>query len=145
MVNTCQSTPEFSGPAFDEAVQRAVNALLPGLTAQITNELCHNGAGGNGDQPPTIHTWLESCLRCWDVLTSLKLDWLATCLRVMLLGCRRLLTNQGRRSQKYEREYQTIRQREDELTGDFMKQFLRLAGFVRKKAGPPEEQAKHFK
>nr|GFD22933.1 zinc finger, CCHC-type, retrotransposon Gag domain protein [Tanacetum cinerariifolium] len=59
MVNTCQSTPEFSGPAFDEAVQRAVNALLPGLTAQITNELCHNGAGGNGDQPPTIHTWLE--------------------------------------------------------------------------------------
>nr|GEU98114.1 hypothetical protein [Tanacetum cinerariifolium] len=45
--------------AFDEPVQRAVNALLPGLTAQINNELCHNGAGGNGDQPPTIHTWLE--------------------------------------------------------------------------------------
>nr|GEV78198.1 reverse transcriptase domain-containing protein [Tanacetum cinerariifolium] len=38
-VNTRQSTPEFSGPAFDEVVQRAVNALLPGLTAQITNEL----------------------------------------------------------------------------------------------------------
>nr|GEY03450.1 retrotransposon protein, putative, Ty3-gypsy subclass [Tanacetum cinerariifolium] len=58
MLNTRQSTPEFSGPAFDEA----------------------NGAAGNGDQPPTIHTWLE-----------------------------------------------------------------RLADFVRKKAGPPEEQAKHFK
>nr|GFC86113.1 zinc finger, CCHC-type, retrotransposon Gag domain protein [Tanacetum cinerariifolium] len=40
----------------------------------------------------------RSCLRCWDVLTSLKLDWLATSLRVMLLGCRKLLTNQGRRS-----------------------------------------------
>nr|GFD11040.1 zinc finger, CCHC-type, retrotransposon Gag domain protein [Tanacetum cinerariifolium] len=39
----------------------------------------------------------------------------------------------------------TIRQREDELNGEFMKQFLRLAGFVRKKVGPPEEQAKHFK
>nr|GEX38338.1 hypothetical protein [Tanacetum cinerariifolium] len=39
MVNTRQSTPEFSGLAFDEAVQRAVNALLPGLTAQITNEI----------------------------------------------------------------------------------------------------------
>ncbi|GKG00818.1 hypothetical protein Tco_0302508 [Tanacetum coccineum] len=26
-----------------------------------------------------------------------------------------------------------------------MKRFLRLAGFVGKKAGPPEEQAKHFK
>nr|GFA20408.1 zinc finger, CCHC-type, retrotransposon Gag domain protein [Tanacetum cinerariifolium] len=59
MVNTHQSTPEFSGPAFDEAAQRAVNALLPGLTAQITNELRQNGAGSNGDQPSTIHTWLE--------------------------------------------------------------------------------------
>nr|GEW07165.1 COBRA-like protein 1 [Tanacetum cinerariifolium] len=48
-------------------------------------------------------------------------------------------------SQKYEREYCTIRQREDELTGEFMKRFIRLVGFVRKKAGPPEEQAKHFK
>nr|GEX01997.1 reverse transcriptase domain-containing protein [Tanacetum cinerariifolium] len=59
MVNTRQSTPEFLGPAFDEAVQRAINALLPGLTAQITNELHQNGAGGNDGQPPTIHTWLE--------------------------------------------------------------------------------------
>nr|GEU73981.1 retrotransposon protein, putative, Ty3-gypsy subclass [Tanacetum cinerariifolium] len=59
MVNTRQYTPEFSGPAFDEVVQRAVNALLPGLTAQITNELRQNYAGSNGDQPPTIHTWLE--------------------------------------------------------------------------------------
>nr|GEY20202.1 reverse transcriptase domain-containing protein [Tanacetum cinerariifolium] len=48
MVNTRQSTLEFSGLAFNEAVQRAVNALLPGLTAQITNELRHNGAGSNG-------------------------------------------------------------------------------------------------
>nr|GFA32702.1 zinc finger, CCHC-type, retrotransposon Gag domain protein [Tanacetum cinerariifolium] len=49
------------------------------------------------------------------------------------------------RAQKYEREYHTIHQRENELTGEFMKRFLRLAGFVRKKAGPPEEHAKHFK
>nr|GEW23781.1 retrotransposable element Tf2 [Tanacetum cinerariifolium] len=47
--------------------------------------------------------------------------------------------------QKYEREYHTILQREDELTGEFIKRFLRLAGFIKKKAGPPEEQAKHFK
>nr|GEW37973.1 hypothetical protein [Tanacetum cinerariifolium] len=125
MVNTRQSTPEFLSPDFDEAVQRAVNSLLLGLTTQITNELRQNGAGGNGDQPPTIHTY---CLRCWDVLTSLKIGWLATSLR-----------------QKYEREYHTIHQREDELTGEFMKRFLRLAGFVRKKAHPPEEHAKHFK
>nr|GEW92828.1 zinc finger, CCHC-type, retrotransposon Gag domain protein [Tanacetum cinerariifolium] len=59
MVNTRQSTPEFFGPAFDEAMQQAVNVLLPDLTAQITNELRQNDAGSNGDQPPTIHTWLE--------------------------------------------------------------------------------------
>nr|GEX37792.1 copia protein [Tanacetum cinerariifolium] len=56
MVNTHQSTPEFFGPAFDEAVQRAVNALLPGLTAQITNKLRQNGAGSNDDQLSTIVT-----------------------------------------------------------------------------------------
>ncbi|GJY81235.1 zinc finger, CCHC-type, retrotransposon gag domain protein [Tanacetum coccineum] len=47
--------------------------------------------------------------------------------------------------QKYEREYHTIRQRDGETSGEFMKRFLRLAGFVGKKAGPQEEQAKHFK
>nr|GFB51837.1 zinc finger, CCHC-type, retrotransposon Gag domain protein [Tanacetum cinerariifolium] len=57
MVNTRQSTPEFLCPAFDKAVQQAVNALLPGLTAQITNELHQNGGGGNVDQPPSIHAW----------------------------------------------------------------------------------------
>nr|GFA27973.1 zinc finger, CCHC-type, retrotransposon Gag domain protein [Tanacetum cinerariifolium] len=107
MVNTRQSTLEFSGPAFDEAVQRAVNAFLPGLTAQITNELRQNGAGINGDQPPTVHTWSKQ--------------------------------------QKYEREYHTFRQKDGELTSEFIKRFLRLAGFVGKKAGPPEEQAKNFK
>nr|GFA42675.1 zinc finger, CCHC-type, retrotransposon Gag domain protein [Tanacetum cinerariifolium]GFB23498.1 zinc finger, CCHC-type, retrotransposon Gag domain protein [Tanacetum cinerariifolium] len=70
----------------------------------------------------------RSCLRCWDVLTSFKLGWLAISLR-----------------QKSEREHHTIHQREDELTAEFMKRFLRLAGFVGKKAGPPKEQAKHFK
>ncbi|GJU27726.1 putative reverse transcriptase domain-containing protein [Tanacetum coccineum] len=59
MVGTHGSTPEFSGPAFDAAVQRAVDALLPGLTTRLTNEIRYNGAGGSGDQPPTIHTWLE--------------------------------------------------------------------------------------
>ncbi|GKE07284.1 hypothetical protein Tco_1399302 [Tanacetum coccineum] len=59
MVGTRGSTPEFSGPAFDAAVQQAVDALLPGLTTRLTNEILHNGAGGSGDQPPTIHTWLE--------------------------------------------------------------------------------------
>nr|GEY18583.1 hypothetical protein [Tanacetum cinerariifolium] len=112
MVNTRQSTPEFSSPVFDEAVQRAVNALLPDLTAQITNELHQNGTGSNGDQPLTIHNWLErfgkqkpqsfssttspvdaenwiahieKLFEVLDVLMSLRLGWLAISLRVMLL------------------------------------------------------------
>nr|GEV19987.1 zinc finger, CCHC-type, retrotransposon Gag domain protein [Tanacetum cinerariifolium] len=47
--------------------------------------------------------------------------------------------------QKYEREYHTIHQRDGETSGELMKRILRLAGFVGKKAGLPEEQAKHFK
>nr|GFB64674.1 zinc finger, CCHC-type, retrotransposon Gag domain protein [Tanacetum cinerariifolium] len=67
MVNTHQSTPEFSSLGFDEAVQHAVNALLPGLTAQITNELRLNGAGSNGDQPPDHpHLKLIEVLGCAD-------------------------------------------------------------------------------
>ncbi|GJW83559.1 hypothetical protein Tco_0156704 [Tanacetum coccineum] len=34
-------------------VQRAVDALLPGLTTRLTNEIRQNGTRGNGDQPPT--------------------------------------------------------------------------------------------
>nr|GEY82578.1 putative reverse transcriptase domain-containing protein [Tanacetum cinerariifolium] len=62
----------------------------------------------------------RSCLRCWDVLTSLKLGWLATSFRVMLLVDGRIL-NKPREEKRM------------------------LAGFVRKKAGPLEEQAKHFR
>nr|GEY33820.1 putative reverse transcriptase domain-containing protein [Tanacetum cinerariifolium] len=112
----------------------------------------------------------RSCLRCWDVLIILKLGWLAINLRVTLLVGGRLLNKprdekrmwqhcHGRTSvrfsfgkyfpmseqRKYEREYHTIRQREDELTGEFIERFLRLAVFIGKKAGPPEEQAKNFK
>ncbi|GKA56167.1 putative reverse transcriptase domain-containing protein [Tanacetum coccineum] len=142
MVNTRQSTPEFSGPVFDEAVQRTVNALLPGLKAQLTNELRQNGVGSSGDQPPTIHTWLErfafkKAKEGEEYVASLS--WKDFCeiffLQYFLMFEQR----------KYKREYHTIRGRDGKLTEEFMKRFLRLAGFVGKKAGPPEEQAKHFK
>nr|GEU31947.1 hypothetical protein [Tanacetum cinerariifolium] len=77
----------------------------------------------------------RKCLRCWDMLTSLKLGWLAINLRVMLLvgakggevyvvtlswkDFREILFLQYfpmSEQQKYEREYHTICQREDELT-----------------------------
>ncbi|GJR41422.1 hypothetical protein Tco_1217106 [Tanacetum coccineum] len=46
---------------------------------------------------------------------------------------------------KCEREYKSIRQLHEETSIDFMKRFLRLAGFLGAKAGTQEEQAKHFK
>nr|GEW19366.1 hypothetical protein [Tanacetum cinerariifolium] len=169
MVNTRQSTPEFLGLTFDEGVQRAVNALLPGLTAQITNELHQNGAGGNVDAENLIShiEKLFEVLGCPDEfkarLASYKfegdaLSWWkafnqakggeAYVATLSWMDFRKIFFLQYfhmSEQQKYEREYYTIRQREDELTGEFMKQFHRLAGFVGKKAGPPEEQAKHFK
>nr|GEY59511.1 hypothetical protein [Tanacetum cinerariifolium] len=140
---------------FDPAVQRAVNALLPGLTAQITNELRQNGAGGNGDQPPTIHTWLERFGKQKPLSFSFATtpvdakNWITHIEKLFeVLGCAdefkaRLASYKfehnalslwkafkqakgGEAYQKYEREYHTIRQREDELTCEFMKQFLRL-------------------
>nr|GEV25333.1 hypothetical protein [Tanacetum cinerariifolium] len=122
MVNTRQSILEFLGPTFDEAVQRAVNALLSGLTTQITNELRQNGAGGNARL--ASYKFEVDALSWWKAFKQ---------------------ANGGEAYQKYKREYHTIHQREDELIGEFMKRFLMLAGFVGKKAGPPEEQAKHFK
>ncbi|GJZ69171.1 putative reverse transcriptase domain-containing protein, partial [Tanacetum coccineum] len=176
---------------------RAVDALLPGLTTRLTNEIRQNGAGGSGDQPPTIHTWLERFgkqkPRSFSSATT-PVDaenWIAHIEKIFeVLGCAdefkaRLASyklegdalnwwkafKQAKRGetyvatlswkdfrdifflqyfsrsnqQKYEREYHTIRQRDGETSGEFMKRFLRLAGFVGKKAGPPEEHAKHFK
>ncbi|GKA02720.1 putative reverse transcriptase domain-containing protein [Tanacetum coccineum] len=47
--------------------------------------------------------------------------------------------------ERCEREYKSIRQLPKETSTDFMKRFLRLAGFLGAKAGTQEEQAKHFK
>ncbi|GJY28082.1 putative reverse transcriptase domain-containing protein [Tanacetum coccineum] len=126
MVNTRQSTPEFSGPAFDEAVQRAVNALLPCLTTQITNELRQNGTGSSGEQPPTIHTWLER-------LASYKLEGDA------LSWCKAVKQAKGGET------YVAILPWKDFRELFFLQYFPRLAGFLGKKAGTQEEQAKNFK
>ncbi|GJX99147.1 zinc finger, CCHC-type, retrotransposon gag domain protein [Tanacetum coccineum] len=197
MVGTRGSTPKFSGHAFEAAMQRAVDALLPGLITRLTSEIRHNGVGGSGNQPPTIHTWLERFgkqkPRSFSAATT-PVDaenWIAHIVKIFeVLGCvdefkARLASyklegdalnwwkafKQAKggemyvatlswkdfrdifflqyiprsEQQKYEREYHTLRQRDGQTNGEFMKRFLRLAGFVGKKAGSPEEQAKHFK
>nr|GEV92399.1 retrotransposon protein, putative, Ty3-gypsy subclass [Tanacetum cinerariifolium] len=47
--------------------------------------------------------------------------------------------------EKCEREYKSIRQLPEETSTDFMKRFVRLAGFLGAKVDTQEEQAKHFK
>nr|GEW50609.1 hypothetical protein [Tanacetum cinerariifolium] len=170
MVNTRQSTPKFSSLAFDEAVQRAVNALLPGLTTQITNELCQNGAGSNGDQPTTIHTWLERFgkhkPRSFSSATSQvnAENWFAHIEKLFeVLGCAdqfkaRLASYKFKgdalnwwkafKQAKGGEVYVATLSWKDFHKAFFailLERFLRLAGFVGKKAGPLKEQAKHFK
>ncbi|GJT76798.1 hypothetical protein Tco_1043523 [Tanacetum coccineum] len=88
--------------------------------------------------------------RFWDMLMNSRLGWQVKSLKEMLSIGGRLLNKPKEyfprsEQQKYEREYHTIHQRDGETSGELMKWFLRLAGFVGKKAGPPEEQTKHFK
>ncbi|PWA74294.1 zinc finger, CCHC-type, Retrotransposon gag domain protein [Artemisia annua] len=47
--------------------------------------------------------------------------------------------------QRFKQEYNTIRQREDLNSGEYMQRFLRLASFVGPIAGDASRQAKHFK
>ncbi|GJT00267.1 ribonuclease H-like domain-containing protein [Tanacetum coccineum] len=103
-----------------------VDTLLPGLTTRLTNEIRRNGAGGSGDQPPTIHTWLERFRKqkpqSFSSATTLvdAKNWIAHIKKIFeVLGCADEF--KARSGQK------------------------KLAGFVGKKAGPLEELAKLFK
>nr|GEZ09454.1 putative polyprotein [Tanacetum cinerariifolium] len=130
------------------------NALLPGLTAQITNELRQNGAESSGDQPPTIHTWLERFRkkkpRSFSFATS-PVDaenWIDHIEKLFkVLGC----------TDEFKARLASYKFKGDAL--NWWKALKLAKGgevyvatlswkdfcFVGKKAGPPEEQAKHFK
>nr|GEX10700.1 retrotransposon protein, putative, Ty3-gypsy subclass [Tanacetum cinerariifolium] len=136
----------------------------------ITNELYHNGVGGNGDQPPTIYTWLQRFEKqkprsFSSVTTPVDAEnWIAYIEKLFeVLGCadefearmasykfegdalswwKDFKQAKGREAyvatlswkdfrkifflqyfpmseqQKYDKEYHTIRQREDELTAN---------------------------
>nr|GEZ43406.1 chromatin remodeling protein EBS-like [Tanacetum cinerariifolium] len=72
MVNTRQSTLEFSSPAFDEVVQRAVIALLPGLTAQITNEFRQNGCADEFKARLASYKFEGDALNWWKAFKQAK-------------------------------------------------------------------------
>ncbi|GJZ83480.1 putative nucleotidyltransferase, ribonuclease H [Tanacetum coccineum] len=148
-------------PAFTAAVEQAVAALRgnPG------------GSGNDGDvQPTNIHEWLERFQKqipqtFSSASTPVEAEnWITHIEKIFkVLGCddqfkARLATYKlegdahswwsaykQAKGEKCEREYKSIRQLPKETSTDFMKRFLRLAGFLGAKAGTQEEQAKHFK
>nr|GEU95164.1 retrotransposon protein, putative, Ty3-gypsy subclass [Tanacetum cinerariifolium] len=105
---------------FDEAVQRAVNVLLPGLTSQITNELRQNGAIGNARM--ANYKFEGDSLSWWKAF------------------------KQAKRGEAYVATLSWKDFRKIFILQYFpMSEQQKLAGFVGKKADPLEEQAKHFK
>ncbi|GJY26293.1 hypothetical protein Tco_0401019 [Tanacetum coccineum] len=157
---------------LSEKLARQINALLL-VSLPDHNELVKNGAGGSAViQPPTHPSpgWkgvgkekeapgLFVPARLQVTVGMVMLSVVARCFKTIKGGETYVTTLPWKdflelffsqyfprsEQQKYEREYHTIRQRDEETSGKFMKSFLRLPGFVGKKTGPPEEHAKHFK
>nr|GFA67911.1 hypothetical protein [Tanacetum cinerariifolium] len=146
-------------PAFTAAVAHAVADLLPTLTARIIDEIRqneNNGNNGNRRNARRVNTEASAPVEAE--------NWIAHIEKIFeVLGCgdqfkARLVTYKlegdahswwraykQAKGEKCEREYKSIRQLLEETSTDFMKRFLRLAGFLGAKAGTQEEQAKHFK
>ncbi|GJY28243.1 zinc finger, CCHC-type, retrotransposon gag domain protein, partial [Tanacetum coccineum] len=133
------------------------------------------GPGNDGDAQPTdIHVWLkrfrkEKPQTFSSASTPVEAEnWISHIEKIFeVLGCddqfkARLAYNllEGDRpiefwievqyfsyseKERCEREYKSICQLPEETSTDFMKRFLRLAGFLGAKAGTQEEQVKHFK
>ncbi|PWA87328.1 signal recognition particle, SRP54 subunit protein [Artemisia annua] len=201
MVNT-RHTDEFtSNPAFEAAVQRRVDAMIPNITARIAERMQSNDPGSSGGSsgghpPTTITSWLEKFSKekpksfSSASSPSEAEDWLGHIEKLLEgLGCgdefkARLATYKFEgdalnwwksykaakgddfmttltwagfreifllhffpvsKQEKFEHEYHNIYQYEKETSTEFMKRFLRLAGFMGARAGTQAEQAKKFK
>nr|GEY77731.1 putative reverse transcriptase domain-containing protein [Tanacetum cinerariifolium] len=115
-------------PAFTVAVAHVVADLLPTLTACITDEIHQDGNNrNNGTQ--------RNAKRINTKGSGNDEDAQPTDIHYFLYS----------EKEKCEQEYKPICQLPEETSTNFMKGFLRLAGFLGAKAGSQEEQAKHFK
>nr|GEU48579.1 hypothetical protein [Tanacetum cinerariifolium] len=137
MVNTRQSTLEFSGPTFDKVVQRAVNALLSGVTAQITNELHQNGAGIDAEN------WIAHIEKLFEVLGCA--DEFKARLASYKFEGDALNWWKAFKQAKGGEAYMVTLSWKDFHEAFFLQYFPRLAGFLWKESRSLEEQAKHFK
>nr|GEV42569.1 hypothetical protein [Tanacetum cinerariifolium] len=105
-------------PAFTTAVAQAVVDLLATLTARITDEIRQNENNENNSNRRNARR----------VNTEVQGQYFPYS-----------------EKERCEREFKSICQLPEETSTDFMKRFLRLAGFLGAKSGTQEEQAKHFK
>ncbi|PWA58822.1 zinc finger, CCHC-type, Retrotransposon gag domain protein [Artemisia annua] len=185
MVNT-RHTDEFtSNPAFEAAVNRRVDALIPNITARIAEEMRRNNpgsSGGSGGEKPKSFSSASSPSEAEDSLGQIEklfevlgcedefkarlatykfegdaLNWWKSYKAAKGDDFMTTLTWAGFREifllhffpvseqEKFEREYHNIYQYEKETSTEFMKRFLRLAGFMGARAGTQAEQAKKFK
>ncbi|GJT33939.1 hypothetical protein Tco_0924358 [Tanacetum coccineum] len=136
----------------------------------ITNEIRQNGAGSSGEQPLTIHTWLEwfgkQKPRSFSFATTLvdAENWIAHIEKLFeVLGCAdafkdrlaKLQDWKGDASQLWkafilprsehksnEKGIPTIRHRDGEPVDEFMKRFLRVVRFLGKKADSSDSQTR---
>ncbi|PWA48155.1 hypothetical protein CTI12_AA427810 [Artemisia annua] len=152
---------------MEAMVATAIANLFPGLTtnemiARIISDI-RNGAGssggGGGGQPTGIHTWLERFgklkpLSFNSAATPQEAeDWITYMEKLFeVLGCGEefkarsaTFKLEDSEQQRFEREYNSIYQLDNENAGEYMKRFLRLASFVGPIARYASRQAKHFK
>nr|GEX33220.1 hypothetical protein [Tanacetum cinerariifolium] len=133
-----------ANPTFTAAVARAVADLLPTLIARITNDIRQNENNRNSSNRRNGRRGPASP-------TDEAENWIAHIEKIFeVLGCddqfkARLATYKLEGdAHSWWRAYKQTKGA-GETSTDFIKRFLRLAGFLRAKVGTQEEQAKHFK
>ncbi|PWA41588.1 zinc finger, CCHC-type, Retrotransposon gag domain protein [Artemisia annua] len=157
--------------AFNAVVAQAVEALMPELRTRLSEEFrqeaSSSGSGGGTPKPRSFSSantpvdaenWIAHIEKIFEVLdcgdefkarlASYKLEgdalnwWKAY---KQAKGDTFIANMTWAYFRGFEREYHTIRQEDRETTNEFMKRFMRLAGFLGAKARTQEEQASHFK
>ncbi|PWA67328.1 zinc finger, CCHC-type, Retrotransposon gag domain protein [Artemisia annua] len=165
------NNPAFEA-VVQQSVNALLPRIREEIREEVRQEMA-NGAGnsgGGGNPPETIHTCLErfnkqkphsfstigyvqfegDALNWWKAYKYAKggdnaNEYVAT---LSWASFREIFLSQYfplSEKEKYEREYHTIAMTDRETSTDFMKRFVRLAGFLGEKAGTQVEQAKKFK
>ncbi|PWA98764.1 zinc finger, CCHC-type, Retrotransposon gag domain protein [Artemisia annua] len=172
---TTRTQDEFANnPAFEAAVQQSVNALLPRIREEMREEkprsfstvtspddaehwIAHMekifevlGCGDIFKARLATYKFEGDALNWWKSYKYAKggdnaNEYVAT---LSWASFREIFRSQYfplSEKEKYEREYHTIAMTDKETSTEFMKRFVRLAGFLGVKAGTQAEQANKFK